>query len=60
MKTSPAVDWVDTTILNEELVSSRGQSVVETAEVKVTTVVEDAGQLVKDAGQLTMVDSTVV
>jgi hypothetical protein len=46
--------------LNDELVSSKGQRVVDTAEVIVTTVVEEAGQLDTEAGQLTMVDSTVV
>ncbi|HEX3639814.1 MAG TPA: hypothetical protein VHV10_00845 [Ktedonobacteraceae bacterium] len=46
--------------LNDELVSSRGQTVVETAEVTVTMLVDDAGQLVSDAGQLTIVDSKVV
>jgi hypothetical protein len=56
---APPDDPTEVTTLNEEEVKVSGQTVVETAEVKVTTV-EDSGQLETEAGQLRIVDSTMV
>jgi hypothetical protein len=43
-----------------EDIAVSGQTVVETADVRVRTLVEAAGQSVSEAAQLTMVDSIVV
>jgi hypothetical protein len=57
--TAPPIVPDEVMTLNEEEVKVSGHTVVEIAEVSVTTV-EDSGQLDTDGGQLRIVDSTVV